>query len=286
MRFMLEICSICNAHCMFCPYPDLGRPLQRMPEQIFEQIVARIKEEEINPLSFELHMMGEPFLDPHIFQKAFRLRQEFPATSIVVTTNFNSVKQDTIRELLDSPVDVLLVSLNAATADTYHKIMGLDYDQTVANLNYLLQLRKDKCLQHKKLAVQLSFVACAANEKEKWKFWRQWGGKVDALRFQNASPKASKVFGLPKRCRSKRNYYPCADLFLKLPILSNGDYGLCCQDVKGMINLNVMDSKILDAFHGEVFRQVRAGQLAGHWPKICQQCLLAVDSNGANWFIT
>ena len=287
VRLMLELCSICNAHCSFCPYPELGRPLQRMPDEIFEKIIVRLKEENITPPSFELHMMGEPLLDPDIFKRAARLREEFPKTRIAITSNFNSVSESIIKDLLDSQVNCLNISLNAATPETYHQLMGLDYQRTINNINRLLELRAQREQEGRKgLWIQLSYVICAANQKEKWKFWRQWASRVDSLRMQVASPWTKKLPLLPHRWWGKRNHYPCADLFTKMPIFSNGDYALCCQDATGMVHLNVQDTKIWDAFNSATFQRIREGQLSGKWISKCENCTLINDSNGANWFIT
>ena len=286
LHIFIEVCSICNARCVFCQYPDCGRPLQRMPDEIFEKIMARLKEEDINPPIIELHMLGEPFLDPNIFKKVDRLHQAFPLAVIKINSNFNSVTGEILEALLDSPVNLLNISLNAANPDTYQQLMGLDYQRTVNNINRLLELRALRGPKQKhRLQIQTSIVLCSLNRKEKWKFIRQWWGKVDSLRLQRVSPWTPKIKDQRSKWIGKRNYYPCADIFTRMPIFSNGDYGLCCQDASGIVHKNVMDTKILDAFNGEVFTKIRQAQLAGHYPPMCEKCLMGGDSNGGGWMV-
>ena len=66
--------------------------------------------------------------------------------------------------------------MNAANPDTYNKIMGLNYDVTIKNIQTLLKLKKK---MKSKLKVQVSFVISNNNKKEIRKFTLQWINKTD-----------------------------------------------------------------------------------------------------------
>jgi pyruvate-formate lyase-activating enzyme len=277
---MIELSSVCNARCVFCPHPTMEREKRIMGDDLFELIICRIIEEGIKPALIDLFNVGEPLADRSLFQRIRRLKAAFPSAKVAIITNFALATPGIIDELLASGLDSIQISLNAASRDSHREIMGLDYDKTVRNVEMLLERR---LATKSPLYVKLSFVLCRQNRGETMDFMRTWKNKVDSISFQRAIDWGGAV---DIRSPYVGSPYPCNDLFERIVILSNGEFALCCQDHRGLIGSNVRDTSILAAFYSKPFEEVREVHLKGDISSLqmCRHCF-GVYSNGTNWLL-
>ncbi|MBR1908776.1 radical SAM protein [bacterium] len=282
MKFMIETTSVCNAKCVFCPYTKMERQHFPMSDEIFNKIITRIKEENINPVLFDLFFIGEPFLDKKIFERIKILKLNFPNTPINITSNFNTCNEEIINKIIEADINLINISLNAVDEEKYKTTMGLDYKKTVKNIKNLIKAKKK---QKNKLKINLSMVLYDENKfSDVIKFFFYWVFKVESLRFQRAVTWANKVEVKNFISKSRKKLYPCNDLFERIPILSNGDFALCCQDSEGMIKRNILDTKIMEAWNSEVYSKIRKIHLNEDLKNfdLCKDCF-GTNSNGANW---
>lgn len=283
-RIMIEVTSVCNARCIFCPHQNMSRKKMHMEDQTFEKILQRLHDEEIDPPRIDLFHLGEPLLDKYVFQKVRILKKEFPKSNIVFTSNFALANDSIIDEFIDSGLDSIHISLNATEERTYKKIMGLDYSKTVGNINHLIAKRNDV---RSPLKILIAMVSCAENAGQEKQFLHQWVDKADSVRIQRPADWGGLVeirYG-KNRYRQFKYLYPCLDLFDRIVIMSDGSYALCALDSEGLIKLNIFDNKILEAFNSEFYEILRQKHIAGQIRDIgfCKTCF-CVNSNGAIWF--
>jgi len=277
---MIELSSICNARCVFCPYPEMKREKRLMGDELFNIVLRRLQEEQIRPPLIDLFDIGEPLLDRDLCNRVRKLKAIFPSSATRITTNFSVANEARIEEILDCGLDSIHISLNASSPATYEKLMGLHYDKTKKNLERLLR-RRDAI--RSPLKVMLSMVLYKDNAREAPEFVKTWEKNVDSICIQRAIDWGGLVdVGQPYPPGMR--VYPCNDLFERIVILSNGEIALCCQDHEGMIGLNVREKPILDIFRSRVFRSFRDKHLGGEpgSMRICANCF-AIHSNGANW---
>lgn len=277
---MIEVSSLCNAKCVFCPNRSLKRKRQVMDQETFERIVDKMRSEGIDPPTIDLFDVGEPLLDRDLFSRIRRLKALFPKAAIRTTTNLALADEDTIRQILDCGLASIHVSLNAARAETYKALTGLDFDKTASSLRNLIEKRN---AERSALKITLSMVMCAENADEEALFLKEWSGKVDWICLQRAVDWGGEV-GIESPYRASKSLYPCRDLFDRIVFLSNGEIALCCLDAEGLIGLNIADHGILELFYSEIFAKMRQQHLQGDIRAIrqCRNCF-AVHSNGANW---
>jgi MoaA/NifB/PqqE/SkfB family radical SAM enzyme len=283
--FMIETSSICNARCTFCPNGSLSREKGIMTDEIFNLIISRIETEGITPSNFDLFLVGEPLIDKKIFDRIKLLKQHFPESQVRITSNFSLANSDIVHQLLNCGLDTINISLNSASLAGYRNIMGLDYAVTIDNIERLIKLRNE---MNSRLKISLSMVLCKDNIGEEEKFIKMWINKVDSLRLQRASEWGGKVKGHERtRYNLNKFFFPCNEIFERIPILSNGDFAICCQDPEGKVGLNIATNQILRAFNSLAFQSLRQSHLEGKVKDnpMCQKCF-AVNSNGANWVFT
>ena len=275
---MIELSSVCNARCFFCPHPTMEREKRIMEDDLFELIISRTLAENIKPTLIDLFGVGEPLTDRHLPNRIQRLKSVFPSSGVRITSNFALATPEKIDELLDSGLDMIQISLNAAKKESHLEIMGLDYEKTIRNVEMLLAGRKAK---KSSLYVALSFVICEQNRSQADEFSRTWRQKVDRILFQRAVDWGGAI---AVQGPYQDSPYPCKDLFERIVILSNGDFSLCCQDHLGVVKSNVRDTPILSAFNSKVFADMRKMHLDGDISRLqmCRNCF-GVHSNGTNW---
>jgi sulfatase maturation enzyme AslB (radical SAM superfamily) len=277
---MIELSTVCNARCVFCPHPTMEREKRIMDEDLFELIVKRVLEEKIKPTVIDLFHEGEPLADRRLPERIKRLKALFPSSKVRIYSNFALASPEKIDELLDSGLDTILISLNAATKESHREIMGLDFEKTVRNVEMLLEKRKAK---KSSLHVTLSFVICEQNRSEVNEFSRTWKRKVNRINFQRAIDWGG---ALPVKGAYLDSHYPCMDLFERIVFLSNGDFGFCCTDPSGIVGTNVRDTPILSAFNSKIFEEMRKVHLEGDISQLqmCRNCF-GVHTFGTNWLL-
>lgn len=274
---MIEASSLCNAACGFCIHPVMKRRKMNMTPESFEQALYRLKEAGQTPETFWLHCLGEPLLDPDLFRKIRRLKEEFPDSSVGFASNFAAASPKIIDQILGSGQDFIAVSLNAVTKEEYRSIMGLDYEKTAALVKLLLRER-DK--MKSELAVSMSIVENAGNHEKISAFkelWTNEGAEVRVLQegkwigsdvCTNVPPEDT---GYAGKVVSR---YVCRQLYQELCILSSGDYALCCFDGEKRLELgNVWDTGIYDMFHLDQRLELILGIMHGNNEfDICAEC--------------
>lgn len=139
MAVMIDLTSACNQNCVFCYrsgpatlMPD-GKP-KFLERDNLERICGQLKES--NAVSLTL-TGGEPTLHPD-FIEAVRIVKEFGFFLTVVTNGSHIAENeiDRLAELLDPEYDRVELSFNAATAQVFQSITGID-----AHSNLLRTLR-------------------------------------------------------------------------------------------------------------------------------------------------
>lgn len=265
-RIMIETSSICNARCNFCANSTLIRPKMQMPDDLFYLIVKRLIEENISVERFIMHLNGEPFTDKQLIERIEFLKKKFVNVPVWFTTNFSLPDKKTIDQLLVSGVDQITISLNAIEKEKYHEIMGLDFEQTMSNIEYLMKKNRQ---MGNPLHVRLSIVDYGEKEEVE-KFQQRYSdiAEIRIIRLGRWIGKDGVL--LPERSQNLHRY--CDDLYHQICILSNGNYAICSFDCEGQVSLNVQGTSILEAFYSEVFEKLRRAHINGIDGTICENC--------------
>ncbi len=278
---MIETSSICNARCEFCVNPSLKRKKGIMSDQVFDRIIWRLKEAKQEPEVFRLHLCGEPLLDPGIFWKIRRLKEQFPNSKTGYTTNFELATPRMISEIFDCEQDFIVISVNAVEKAEYEKIMGLNWDRLCENLNLLIEQR-DK--RESDLDIEVSIVKTQDNQNVIEEFYSKWTDRGVKVRFLKQGKwlqeKGETLFSKSDGYRNKVFNRPlCQQLYQDICVFSDGAYAMCCFDSEGIYDMgNVMDTSIRNVLQSEMRRKIKETFLDGSCGlDICKDCSF-VDS--------
>jgi len=157
--------TICNLYCPECPVGNgtLKRESGVMETPLFRQIIDK-SSRHLNHLI--LYFQGEPFLVPHLFEMIRYAKEK----NIYVSTSTNGhfFTTNTIREILDSGLDRLIISLDGATAETYRQYRrGGNFEKVIAGIKDLVKERNAGGFSRPYIIVQFIYFRHNLHEKEK-----------------------------------------------------------------------------------------------------------------------
>jgi MoaA/NifB/PqqE/SkfB family radical SAM enzyme len=136
----LETTAICNLRCVQCPRED---PSTRFVETEMDESIA----DKILPnLPYVTHLqlfgLGEPLLSK-LFWKLIEDNRSKEIDRVSVNSNGTLFSERNVDRLLRSNLNFINVSLDAATAYTYRKIRGGNFDKVVGGIKRLTACRQD-----------------------------------------------------------------------------------------------------------------------------------------------
>jgi radical SAM protein with 4Fe4S-binding SPASM domain len=276
----------CNARCVFCAYPTTT-PEGVMSQEIFGKALREYIQIGGTRISFN-PLVGEPLLDPHIFER-LRFALSFKQLERIdfFTNAINLGKDDNYRKLLDTGIREINLSIGGFERAQYVKIMGVrHYDEMLsgvyqlfeenskrsepAKINILIRGRMSSWFTDDFLRTVGSFIddGYLRHNVHTTKLYDNWSGLVcvDDL------PRGSGFYPLGHLRRR-----PCNRMF-EVAVLVNGDLRACdCRfGAKGrhdeLVFGNITQTSLAEAWDGERLRQLRKNFGARLGPKVCSAC--------------
>jgi radical SAM protein with 4Fe4S-binding SPASM domain len=158
LHFQLEPATGCNLLCQTCQVPDYG------PEQKKNLTLDQFRDifDQIRPIKVALSGAGEPFLNPDLLGIVRHAKEH--GASVLTTTNFTLCSKR-IEEIVDSGLDLIKISLDAATPATYEKVRGRPFfDRILRDIESLQRVKAERGSATP--YVRLQFVLQADNLEE------------------------------------------------------------------------------------------------------------------------
>jgi radical SAM protein with 4Fe4S-binding SPASM domain len=156
----LETTNRCDSKCQTCI-----RTFRRLepPADLTLAQVKAITEQFPVLERVVLHGIGEPLLNREIFEIVIYLKSR--AATVLFNSDAISLTQARALKLTDSGLDEYRVSMDAATAETYRRIRGVDqFDRVVTNVRRLVELERERSREAPR--VSLWFTATRVNLQE------------------------------------------------------------------------------------------------------------------------
>lgn len=259
----IETFTQCNARCTFCPYPDLTRKGNKMSDELLDKLVRELARMP-KPICVSPFKVNEPLLDKRFIPLCQRINREAPRTMLRIFSNGSPLTKDKVAEIAKlKNVIHLWISLNSHIPEEYERLMGLKFERTAANLDYLHECVGKYQFPH---PVVLSCVGFP-NEPfrrycfDRWPLFESWALKKDAW-IDYTDPQVTEI---PDE--------PCIRWF-ELSILSDGKVSLCCMDGKGEFTIgDVNNQTMLEVYNAPYWRERREKLLSRkHAPDPCNRC--------------
>ncbi len=119
IHIQLEHTTYCNLNCKTCCRSKFVTKPKYLGVENFQRILKQI-----HPKKISLSGLGESFINPNII-KMIRLAKEH-GCSINTTTNGTLLTPEICDQIVKSGLDLIKISIDGATRETYHRIRGED----------------------------------------------------------------------------------------------------------------------------------------------------------------
>ena len=162
-KIYIEPTVACNLDCITCFRNAWDQPIGKMTEATFESILNGLKQMDPIP-SVYFGGIGEPLFHPKTIEWIRRIKQEL-GVKVELITNGTTLTEKKSRELIDAGLDVLWVSIDGATPESYTDVrMGAELPNIVANMKRLVKMRAAG--HYPKPEIGVAFVAMKRNIKD------------------------------------------------------------------------------------------------------------------------
>lgn len=183
-ELLIEPTNICQLKCPLCftGAGKSGRAKGFMEFELYKKIINTL-----SPYAFHvfLHLWGESFLHKDINKFIQYAHNANLSTTISSNLSF-SLDDKKVEDIINAGLDVLVVSLDGITPETYSKYrVGGDFEQVVFNIKLFLKKRKE--MNSKTPHIKWHFIVMKHNEHQVGdakRFANEIG--VDSIVFANA----------------------------------------------------------------------------------------------------
>lgn len=282
----IDPCNLCNFKCNFCAIQSKTIPLsfkkQLMPLDLFKKIIDDLKVFPHKLKVLRINGQGEPLLNPHICEMIQYAKESNVADFIEMITNGSRLNPILNRELIDSGIDRIRISIEALDETGYREIAGtsIDFQKFLGNIRDLHEI-SGGC----EIYCKIVDVAVPTEEARK-QFFEVFGEICDRIFIDNVIPlwsdfeELNSVAAAPEKGvhgQKIKDVLVCPYSFYSLIINSDGEVTACCADWKRRFVLGDLKSESLQGiWQGDKLRAFWIQMLKGNKNKyeMCSKCLL------------
>ena len=268
----IEITSICNFRCVFCYQTDerfnkkSNGFMGHMSFELFKKIIDELED---NLEFLTIASRGEPLLCKD-FNKMIRYTKD-KFLGLKINTNASMLTEDKCKSILESNLNTLVISADAADEKNYSKLrVNGDLNKIVSNLKKFNEIRKTD-YPNSNLITRVSGVKI--NDQQNYDEMKSfWGELVDQVAFVNYLPWENTY---EKKANNIET--PCSDLWRRMFVWWDGSVNPCDVDYKSSLKIaNVNNKSIKEIWHSENYQSLRKKHLNKQRQKIdiCSKCNL------------
>ena len=114
VEYIVETTAKCNLYCPMCPRETHPQPKADMTDEVFRTLLAEAGETAEHMMLIGL---GEPFMDPKIFERIEYCHQH--SVSTLLSTNGTFLDERYASKVLDSPLEQITLSFDGAKKETF-----------------------------------------------------------------------------------------------------------------------------------------------------------------------
>ncbi|MCL4401676.1 MAG: radical SAM protein [Acidobacteria bacterium] len=273
VEYIVETTARCNLYCPMCPRETHPQPKADMADAVFERLVSQAGQTAEHMMLIGL---GEPFLDPAIFERIEFCHRH--SISTLLSTNGTLLDERYAERVLASSLEQITLSfdgVNPETFEFYRK--GARFAKVRENLLRFLRL---KHARGSRLQVVVQMVRMERNAGEVEEFIRFWSAVpgVDLVRIKEDETNLMR----PGAGHTAADWqHPCHYLWRgPLYVKQNGDVYPCCQSymLDGAPLGNITQQEIGELWNGEEMMRMRRLHVTGRAGEIdvCARCCTTI----------
>jgi len=275
----IEPTNICDLKCIYCPRTKAQKGVGMMPWELYRKIIDELAEHRTLKM---LHLFkdGESFLHPDFIKMVHYAKAVSVAKTVRINSNAVCWDDNKINEILDSGIDDITISVDAAYSITYSRDKKKDCLKRVeSNIKQLLKKRND----NNKLTPFIRVKAMEFNgisKEEIEAFIKKWEGIADEVQITGIHDWGGAVNGIEITDEKTDYRYPCAIMWYALAINWDGKVTVCSVDWDTEIEVgDVVRESLHDIWNGIRLKDARKSQIDRNFSKfsICRNCVVWVS---------
>lgn len=296
---ILENTTVCNLRCIHCPqsqgYPE--RPDYHavyMEWDIYKKAIDEIAENTITLLRFS--PAGEALIHPQLLDQVAYAKAKGISPVNLTTNGLNldnpamengkRIPGKTILErLLELGIDIIDISVDAATREKYEKIrVGSNYHRVWSNIHRLLYLREKMKAPTK---LMLSIIDQPESHDEVEQFVTYWTPLVDRVivrpYLENLGLTPPKPGTVVEQLQGIKRW-PCPQFWKRVTISPDGSIRFCVVDwLDKSVLGHVRTHSIKELWHSAEYERLRECHIGGKYGEAHSICDPCTDWMGMRW---
>lgn len=275
-QIVIDVTEFCNLACIHCPQSELasskGSKRKHLDYNTHKKLINEVAEEGLGYCRYLRYTaQGEPLLHPQFFEiiEYAKFNSDVPVN---ITTNGILLTESKAEKLIASGVDVIDVSIDAFTSETYSRIRRKGIlGSTRSNVINLIKVNREN---NSSARIVVSFVVQESNRTEVndfEKFWKDAGVDSVVVRRLHSAGGAKKS---AIHAKSKERY-PCLYPWERLTLGADGFIYYCPQDwTHGSRISSFNTNTIKDIWQSDFMNRLRIAHLNSDFSdfSFCGQC--------------
>jgi radical SAM protein with 4Fe4S-binding SPASM domain len=222
VEYIVETTAKCNIYCPMCPRETYPQPKSDMPDAIFERLV---RESADTAEHMMLIGLGEPFLDPKIFNRIEFCHEH--SISTLLSTNGTLLDEKYSERLLRTPLDQITLSFDGAKKESFEFYRkGANFEKVRDNFVRFARMKKERGSKLQVVVQMIRMERNAGEVRDFIDFWSRLPG-IDQVRIKADETDLMR----PDAGHPPEDWkHPCHYLWRgPLYVKYNGDVYPCCQ---------------------------------------------------------
>lgn len=285
---ILDSSEACNFRCNYCfrssnnvnAWGEYAIKKNIMSMDVFEKAVSQILRfsESVKQISLSCH--GEPLCNRRLPQMARYIKDRGIDARISIHTNASLLNKEYAKEIAESGIDKIVVSLQGLDAEVYKRVCGvsIDYDDFFNNLAYLYKNKRKET----KIHIKIMDIAVEGREEE---FYERFGSIADTVFVEQMVPiwKNVNKDDCPHTIKNKYGQeFPlqecCPLIFNTIVVTPEGDVYPCTQITSKEKLGNIFDNTLVEMWNCEKRKELLIRQLTDNQPESCRDCYIRQNS--------
>jgi len=264
LQIDFELNSTCQMKCGFCLHGHSHVKKRELSFADFRRVIDEGAEHGL--CSIKLNYINEPLLRRDL-PKFVSYARGAGVLNVYFATNGLLLSEHVAQQLIDCGVSKVMVSLDAATPETFFKMRKSPHFERICdNIRRLIEMRQDGPL------VRVNFLQTEVNAHEAQAFVEMWSGVADMLGFQTQVG----LPGVEYDLLATPDDFACAFPFKLVVIDCDGNILPCCTfSGREMPIGHIEQDTIHAAWHSDRMTQLRYIHALGQYESnpVCRHCV-------------
>ena len=180
LQIDFELNSTCQMKCAFCTHGQRKVEKKILSFETFKRVIDEGAGHGL--VSIKLNYINEPLLNKDL-PRYIEYARSKGVLNTYFATNGLLLTEDMSRRLIAAKLSKVMISLDAATAETFYKMRASHrFDEITANICRLIELRTELGVDYP--LVRVNFLETEINAHEGEAFRDMWTGVADMLGYQ------------------------------------------------------------------------------------------------------